>query len=1055
MSAVPSQDIFAAEPTYSYGPQPLEGALETFVRENGLQLLYTTRLTEGKASRGAPANLSAVDTLRELLRGTGLGFAFIDDRAVTIFEIKKAEDMSPEQSGMGNADQQSPDALANSRSDEAKRETQGMRPQTGAAGASAPMPDNLNIRTNQEDKMNQRQSFWARILGVLTGNVATNNRASSLNMAQLIALCGSMAAAGGACAQQAAAAMPRANAENGSTLEEIIVTAEKREADMQKVSEDIQVFSGEQLKQEGKKRIDDILSTVPGIHQQDGSQGATFSFRGVDSGLTGQLQPGATVAVLIDGVYQDRPEMVRASTLDLARTEVLWGTQSTTLGPSSIAGAISLVTNKPEFDALHLGGSIDLSNYNSLSTEAVVNMPLSGDQALRLAYSSSRRDGYYSSNAGADNSDTVRLRYRYKPTEDLDLLLTLQRESVGGNGITWPGRPAQGVWEGYNVVRDSNLSANTCDGAGQPSCYLTTMGGPVPLLGLAPGAWWTTLSNPWNDGHPKNLWPLPPNQNTVVKQATAELDWRTSAGTVTLLPSIENTHYDYLGGFSGSGTRASAGHAAEKTYQFEARLASKDDSRLKWLVGGYFYYSDNQFSNGPSNGEGESIRFANDPGPGGYTCPYSASQLANPNAPYNPGSNPAVIGNQDASGTVIPAQNCYRWSKLAINSLTTTSVFGNVVWPVTDTLRLIGGLRYSRDSRVVQNNAHQRGGGAVGTINGPTAAYVFDPKYHATWQHGTYRVGVEYDLLPQAMLYTTVATGYQPGNVDTRAGNVSVRNLNNQYTLGFKSRFLADRLQVNVEAFWLNFRDRPFNDSINVGFYDFGFNSDSPRVDPGLTTLDPNLALVTAPKQTSRGADLDIAWAATPNDRLNLSVEFLNSAYGANPDSPRYSTAQLLTAAGISNPTAAQLAAVQALYARYLLLNENYAGVILQDSPRFTGNFAYQHRFNLWNGSTLTPQLDIFFKGTYWVQGDGLSVGNWGAASAFEPGSPLKQGAYHLLNANLTWQSADRRFTVTGHVRNIENKAILSNIGTDFSSGLTFVSLDAPRTFGISVNAAL
>jgi hypothetical protein len=133
----------------------------------------------------------------------------------------------------------------------------------------------------------------------------------------------------------------------------------------------------------------------------------------------------------------------------------------------------------------------------------------------------------------------------------------------------------------------------------------------------------------------------------------------------------------------------------------------------------------------------------------------------------------------------------------------------------------------------------------------------------------------------------------------------------------------------------------------------------------------------------------------------------------------------------------------------------NYAGVILQDSPRFTGNFTDQHRFNLPNGSTLTPQLDVFFKGTYWVQGDRLSVGNWGAATAFDPGSPLKQGAYHLLNANLTWQSADRRFTVTGHVRNIENKAILSNIGTDFSNGLTFMSLNAPRTFGVSVNAAL
>jgi iron complex outermembrane receptor protein len=88
------QSAVAAAASPAYAPQPLATALEQFARATGLQLVYRTELAEGLMSKGAGAQLTAAQTLGELLRDTGLGFAFIDERTVTIFKVRSASDIS-------------------------------------------------------------------------------------------------------------------------------------------------------------------------------------------------------------------------------------------------------------------------------------------------------------------------------------------------------------------------------------------------------------------------------------------------------------------------------------------------------------------------------------------------------------------------------------------------------------------------------------------------------------------------------------------------------------------------------------------------------------------------------------------------------------------------------------------------------------------------------------------------------------------------------------------------------------------------------------------------
>ena len=222
--------------------------------------------------------------------------------------------------------------------------------------------------------------------------------------------------------------------ELGYELEEVVVTAELREVNLQKVSTSIQVTSGDELRKEGKKRIDEIMQGAVGIQMQDSQNGVSFFVRGVDGGGTGA---GAVVStpVIVDGVAQSRAEAVRGGTLDLARAEVMRGPQSTTLGANSLSGAVSLVSNKPVFE-YQASTNLDIGNYHGTTMEGVMNVPLADNQAVRIAFTNTKRDGYYSNGAGNSDLSTTRIKYRWQPSDSLDITATAQHQNIGGNGVS-------------------------------------------------------------------------------------------------------------------------------------------------------------------------------------------------------------------------------------------------------------------------------------------------------------------------------------------------------------------------------------------------------------------------------------------------------------------------------------------------------------------------------------------------------------------------------------------------------------------------------------------
>lgn len=230
-------------------------------------------------------------------------------------------------------------------------------------------------------------------------------------------------------AQQAA---PQ-NATDQSQLQEIVVTAQKRSENAQKVPIPITVVDSKQLRDEHIFDSSQLQYVVPSLQQQsvNNQVGATnFSIRGVGTSIYGPAVESA-VAVVIDDVALARPSMGVVQFFDLDRVEVLRGPQGMLFGKNASAGLINIVTARPRLG--EFGGLAHLSygNTNSGSSgteaiaEAALNIPVSTDSALRVSGFLSRQDGF-GRNIFQDEDLGLtefgfRAKYLWNPTDRLEL----------------------------------------------------------------------------------------------------------------------------------------------------------------------------------------------------------------------------------------------------------------------------------------------------------------------------------------------------------------------------------------------------------------------------------------------------------------------------------------------------------------------------------------------------------------------------------------------------------------------------------------------------------
>lgn len=186
-------------------------------------------------------------------------------------------------------------------------------------------------------------------------------------------------------------------------LEEVIVTARKREENIQEVPISMQALSGDRLAQDGVNSLSDVEFSVPGL--SIGSQGSAFDgnrigIRGVSS-IRGYTGDQAAVAVHFDGVYLPQSGQAIGHMYDIARVEVLKGPQGSLYGRNAVSGVINVVSQAPDKE---FGGraQVSVGSRNLVQAEAVLNAPVNDDHGFRFSAISINQDGYVENILGGD-----------------------------------------------------------------------------------------------------------------------------------------------------------------------------------------------------------------------------------------------------------------------------------------------------------------------------------------------------------------------------------------------------------------------------------------------------------------------------------------------------------------------------------------------------------------------------------------------------------------------------------------------------------------------------
>jgi len=366
--------------------------------------------------------------------------------------------------------------------------------------------------------------------------------------------------------QPAAAPQPStgqpAAAASGPSLQEVVVTAERRQQTLQSAPVSVTAVTGEQIGERNVTAVSDLTQLVPALEAYTGSGPySNITIRGVSSLVVNAFGDPA-IAVNMDGVYLARTTAFEGLFYDVQRVEVLKGPQGTLYGRNATGGAINVITKSPSFS---FGGdfSAQYGNYSDLTLNGDVNVPLASDVAVRAAFQTVKHDGYFDDGMGDQDQQSGRLSFRVDPTSSLSMILRADytRQAGRGQGATLTN--ADGTFLSHPWTSDVTESTALVAGL---KCPLF----PFPGAPVAP------------------CQPLPTDsfQNNHYWGISGDLEWSVLGGQFTFIPAYRSDHYDFLSPAAGFMIREL--NDAHQT-SMEARFASSLDHPLSYIVGVYYF----------------------------------------------------------------------------------------------------------------------------------------------------------------------------------------------------------------------------------------------------------------------------------------------------------------------------------------------------------------------------------------------------------------------------------------------------------------------------------
>lgn len=868
-------------------------------------------------------------------------------------------------------------------------------------------------------------------------------------------------------------------AQDGS-IDEIIVTAQKRQENIQDVPIAVSAFSGTDLEE---KRLDgayDLQNSVPNLVFTGGT-GSTpnFNIRGVGSGVGIGSTGDSGVLPHHNNVPLTISRTGVADFYDVERVEVLRGPQGTLYGRNATGGVINVITAKPDLSEFSASTTAEVANHNTRKAKAHVNLPLGEMFGLRIAGSYLKRDGYTENLDTGNDIDSrdlwsARATLAFEPTDNFRAYLLFERfeEDDTRNGgaktlcIKDPGPTSVGGVP-VNNPRARNFLSRGClqgsiyqDAAFGTVNSVATFGGLFSERALLTSG--DTFAGQTTDRDLRKVsYYQDPTFDAINDLIELEAQWDITSGlTLSLLGSYTSDESIRIGGSEqseigfraipgltpggifndpqggpGDGVRTLTYNTTDDIQRTaELRLQSDLDGALNFNVGVFALDLDRFTETFTSTNATNAFRLA---------------VAANPALGYID-MTPGIPVSGDGHN--------YFYVKTPYE-LESQAAFGEVYWQMTDSLKLTVGARYTEDSKSriyypVNLFAPTGQGGVVGAP-GWDERLVLDETQDSSETTG--RVTLDWQAADNTLVYATFGRGYKAGGFNSPILGASsppfASETVNAFEVGTKNIFLDGSVQLNATAFMYDYKDYQFS-----------------KID-GFASIVDNLDV------DVRGVEIEATWAPIQALVFNAAFGYLDTEIQkgesidpfdrtqGNPDLTYVKSIQggcvvntaafanVISAinAGTLSPEAVagyanicSTATPSPLVALYGLNAQpgavvNLEGNELPNSPEWTLSVGAQYTLALGGAWDATLRAD------YYKQADSY-------ASHFNSADYQIQG-WDNYNASIIFRNVDWNLDVQLYGKNLSDDDKIVDLGVNSEQlGLTRgVQLLEPRLFGLSL----
>ena len=865
------------------------------------------------------------------------------------------------------------------------------------------------------------------------------------------------------------------------SVDEILVTGQKNSVtDVQAESQAITAFSMEELDRSNIVNVDQLAYNVPALHVGQQGVDSIITLRGIsteNASPTGE----AGVQFIVDGVNYARPSAARVAFFDLEGLQVKRGPQGTRGGKNANAGWIEVTTRKPEAD-FSVSADYQVGAYGQTKTRAALNIPINEFVQTRFAMFSDDRQGFqrnlFLNDKDRDAIDADDLGFRGQirllPSDSLDLLLSYNYYEAKGVGPHVevvpvpesrqcnPLPPPFGT--GYNPLTNfpsfAGCGANPNRTVGQPP------NGPFPApvyaatgFDLERQARFLNFERPETANVPRDLANgavIQPHRtflNSAAEQENIFWGWTGTANwDPPVLPAVGETQFKSITGFQvtapdgtldpdGTDLDLFSGGVDRHTTQWSQEFqwaGTTPDERLDWISSLFYLHE-------------ETENFSD------FAVKLSSTQ------------------------------------RLTIDQLTENKSFGaslSTTWHVLDNFSVTLGGRYIKDikrNQLVRNQpaiGSNEANAGLGICNGGAVDVMGSTRLDS---EGNVRLGPDglplqfpdgvpddgtptckrtyRDVIGDFTLdwwpreenhfYFAVRNGFKSGGFalgesdSRRSADTSLAEYAPEkvwaFTLGSKNSFFDDRLTLNLEAFYYNYRDQQL--VLIDGFSVRTDNADDTRM---------------------QGIDLEFQAEPFSGLRLGGNISVMDTEF------LEYSAVdpiQVLTSANCR-------AEARSLDPNFRAnspgcVKRDYSGNEVTRSPKFSYTVGAEYDFYLGRFGTVTPRIQFYFQDDTWyrpfnetfatsgnnipcpVEGANNGCQTRNGKSFLLNGSLANdlQERYHFTDVKVTWRSPSENWSVEGFVQNLENDVVFQNVlvSTPLLDSPQQAWYGAPRVWGMRV----